>query len=304
MDTRAPRCDSLLPTPYSPLPKLKICGLFREADAEAVNEAAPDYAGFVFAESRRRVTPAQAARLRKRLRPAIETVGVFVDAPAEEIAALYRDGVIGVAQLHGGEDAAYIARLKALSSQAGGGPIPVIKAVKGAALTRLAEQAAQRDGAADAGVCATLAAADFLLFDSGAGSGTAFDWDLLPALAAGLEAGGIAKKWFLAGGISTRNIEAAVQCCVSRGAFGIDVSSGVETGGVKDREKMLAIANAVRRLAGRHTSPPGRLSNRSLDILFLDGIGYEHENGGNSIVYYQAASWSGSSAGGPAALLS
>ena len=112
------------------MPKIKICGLFREADMDFANEAGPDFTGFVFAESRRRVSPVQAARLRSRLREGIIPVGVFVDSPAEEIAALYRDGLIGMAQLHGGEDAAYIRRLKTLSASGGAAPVPVIKVLR------------------------------------------------------------------------------------------------------------------------------------------------------------------------------
>jgi phosphoribosylanthranilate isomerase len=88
--------------------KIKICGLFRDCDIEYVNEARPDYAGFVFAESRRRVTTGHAGKLRERLAVDIKPVGVFVDAPAEDIAMLYSEGIIAMAQLHGGEDESYI----------------------------------------------------------------------------------------------------------------------------------------------------------------------------------------------------
>ncbi|MDR0598444.1 MAG: phosphoribosylanthranilate isomerase, partial [Treponema sp.] len=81
--------------------KIKICGLFREDDIDFANDAAPDYAGFVFAPSRRQVSPAQAARLRERLRDGVVPVGVFVNAAAALVAALFRDGVVGMAQLHG-----------------------------------------------------------------------------------------------------------------------------------------------------------------------------------------------------------
>jgi phosphoribosylanthranilate isomerase len=84
--------------------KIKICGLVREDDIAYVNEARPDYAGFVFAKSRRQVTTAHAAKLRERLAEGIVPVGVFVDAPPEDIGILYREGVIAIAQLHGHED--------------------------------------------------------------------------------------------------------------------------------------------------------------------------------------------------------
>ena len=97
--------------------KIKICGLFRPCDIDYVNEARPDWCGFIidFPRSHRSVTPDQVRSLRAGLDPAIVPVGVFVDRPAEEAAALLNDGTIQVAQLHGREDAAYIAALRALA---------------------------------------------------------------------------------------------------------------------------------------------------------------------------------------------
>jgi hypothetical protein len=108
--------------------KIKICGLFREEDAAYANEAKPDYAGFVFAESRRKVSPALAARLRRLLDSDIVPVGVFVNASLGDITALYRDGIIDIVQLHGDEDAAYIARLREAGAKGGRGAPPLIKA--------------------------------------------------------------------------------------------------------------------------------------------------------------------------------
>jgi phosphoribosylanthranilate isomerase len=188
--------------------KIKICGLFREDDIRFANEAGPDYAGFVFAPSRRQVSPVQAARLRDRLSGGVAPVGVFVNAAADLIAALSRDGVISIAQLHGNEDAAYRAALREASSA-----LPVIKAVR--TESREAVFEAARTGA------------DYLLLDHGAGgTGEAFDWALL-------EGGGLLASLsvpcFLAGGISVYTIEAAL----AFKPFGIDVSSGAETGGSK-----------------------------------------------------------------------
>ena len=92
--------------------KIKICGLFRPIDIEYVNEALPDYIGFVFAKSKRQVTPEQAGTLRKGLNPQIKAVGVFVNAPMEEVIQLLNNGTIDLAQLHGDEDEEYIKRLK------------------------------------------------------------------------------------------------------------------------------------------------------------------------------------------------
>jgi phosphoribosylanthranilate isomerase len=193
--------------------KIKICGLCREADISFANEALPDYIGFVFAESRRAVSVQTAGALREKLHAAITPVGVFVNAPLELPLSLARSGVIGAVQLHGTEDEAYITRLK---TQTG---VPVIRAVR----------VKSRAGIA----AAETSTADYLLLDSGSGSGNRFDWRII---------GSCAKPYFLAGGIDRANIGDAV----SYRPFGIDVSSGAETDGVKDRAKMLALVNAVR----------------------------------------------------------
>ncbi|MDR1326106.1 MAG: phosphoribosylanthranilate isomerase [Treponema sp.] len=196
--------------------KIKICGLFREEDIDYANEAMPDYVGFVFAPSRRQLTAAQAAALRARLREGITPVGVFVDAPVERIAALYNEGIFALAQLHGHEDAAYLAALKRLC------PAPLIKAVR---ISRDTQHALSMD------------AVDFFLFDNGAGgTGQTFDWGILPDLTACLR-----KPYFLAGGLNGDNITAAL----ALKPFAIDVSSGAETNGVKDRGKMLSLVQQV-----------------------------------------------------------
>lgn len=197
--------------------KIKICGLFREQDIDYANEAMPDYVGFVFAPSRRQLTAPQAAALQARLRQDIAPVGVFVDAPVERIAALYKEGIIALAQLHGNEDAAYLAALRRLC------PAPLIKAVR---IT------------ADAQHVPLMDAADFFLFDNGTGgTGQAFDWSILPELTARLR-----KPYFLAGGLNSTNITAAL----ALKPFAVDVSSGAETNGVKDRAKMLSLVQQVR----------------------------------------------------------
>jgi phosphoribosylanthranilate isomerase len=275
--------------------KIKICGLFREEDIIFANEAAPDFIGFVFAESRRQVSATQAARLRSHLRPDIVPVGVFVNAPAEEIAALYRDGIIAIAQLHGTEDAAYIHRLKTLSVAPGLPPVPVIKTLRfggpnpatqrhpradtepteavkrnrkgreetakdaksndylaGAAPSLLAADYFADTAAADylADAAPSRAVPDYLLFDSGTGSGTPFDWTLLGATHPSPLAH--SPPWFLAGGISLENITRAL----SLHPFALDISSGAETAGFKDREKMIALVNQSRKKA----AAPGQTS--------------------------------------------
>jgi phosphoribosylanthranilate isomerase len=205
--------------------KIKICGLFREQDIEYVNEALPDYAGFVFAESRRKVTEDQALSLRFNLDGRITPVGVFVNAPIEEIASLYRNDIISIAQLHGDEDENYIAQLKEACH------VPVIKVIKWGM------------GNGEWGI----GSADYLLIDSGAGSGKTFDWSSLSSPNSPLPIPS-SLPWFLAGGINLDNIEQAM----ALNPFAIDISSGAETSspsepGLKDREKILQLVNIVRK---------------------------------------------------------
>ena len=202
--------------------RIKICGLFREQDIEYVNEARPDYIGFVFTESKRQVSPAQAESLRSRLMDGIVPIGVFVNAPVAEIAVLYRNGVISIAQLHGSENEEYIAQLKELCN------IPVIKAIV----------IDQQNPAIGRSLFPTPQ--DYYLIDSGAGSGKPFNWELLKQQK-------ITKPWFLAGGINLDNIEQAMEL----NPFAIDISSGAETGGIKDREKILQLTAAVKNYAGK-----------------------------------------------------
>ncbi len=194
--------------------KIKICGLTRMADIAAVNAAKPDYIGFVFTESRRRVAPEQAAALRAVLSPGIVPVGVFVNQPAAEILRLLRAGIISIAQLHGQESDADIRQIQ----RAG---FPVIRAFR-------------VQNAADA-ARALQSPADILLLDSGSGgTGQVFDWSLVPK---------IDRPWFLAGGLSPENVESAAK---TLHPWGMDVSSGAETDGKKDLAKIEAIIRRIR----------------------------------------------------------
>jgi phosphoribosylanthranilate isomerase len=206
--------------------KIKICGLFREQDIDYANEAKPDYVGFVFAESKRRVSAAFAAGLRRRLSGDIIPVGVFVNAPVADIVALYNDNVIAIAQLHGTEDDEYITRLKELSASEGNKPIEVIKTISPLPTPYSPLPSFSTD---------------YYLIDSGAGSGKAFNWELLnsPEINT-LKA---AKPWFLAGGVGLDNIEQALGFT----PYALDISSGAETDGVKDREKIVQLVSMVRK---------------------------------------------------------
>ncbi|MDR2647418.1 MAG: phosphoribosylanthranilate isomerase [Oscillospiraceae bacterium] len=191
--------------------KIKLCGLFRLADIDAANAASPDYVGFVFAPSKRRIDAIQADVFRRRLRGDIPAVGVFVDAEIARIAALYQNGIIQMAQLHGGESDDYLQELKSLCG------IPIIRTVR-MGINRQNHN---------------CGCADYLLLDSGAGTGKTFCWSDIKTPSV---------PWFLAGGISMENISEALR----QGAYAVDVSSGIETNGRKDPQKMLAIVQSAR----------------------------------------------------------
>lgn len=198
--------------------KIKLCGLRTPRDVGFANEAAPDYVGFVFAGSRRRVSPVAAARLRERLAEPIVPVGVFVDEPVDAVAALIADGVIEAAQLHGSEDAAYVAALRARTD------VPLIKA---------ARVRSRADVAAAAALDVDGLLLDAYSPDAAGGTGAGFDWSLI---------GPVAKPFFLAGGLTPDTIAAAA----ATGCAGVDLSSGIETDGVKDKDKMIRAVRAAR----------------------------------------------------------
>jgi phosphoribosylanthranilate isomerase len=195
--------------------KIKICGLMRDIDIAAVNEVRPDFAGFIMSKPFRRcVSPENVKRLRAGLSSDITVVGVFVNETAEHIAKILNAGIIDMAQLHGDEDNEYIEKLRSLTTK------PLIKAFKIRSEQNI--KAAQDTSA------------DLVLLDSGAGSGETFDWRLIKD---------IGRPYLLAGGLSADNASDAVR---RYHPYGVDVSSGVETDGVKDREKIQAFCYAVR----------------------------------------------------------
>ena len=194
---------------------VKICGLCRQQDIAYANEAQPDFAGFVFWEkSRRYVNDELAAQLKKKLDSRIPAVGVFVDESPDKILRLLLDGVIDIAQLHGAETEEEIRWLKEKSGK------PVWKAV---VVKSAADVERWRSSQSD-----------MILFDGGRGEGRVFLWEHLS---------GFDRPFFLAGGMTVEKLES-----VKRNPFlaGIDVSSGVETDGVKDREKMCRFVQQVR----------------------------------------------------------
>ena len=194
---------------------IKFCGLTGECDIDAANELRPEYVGFVFApKSKRYVTPERAAGLKGLLAANIKAVGVFVNDSPYHVAELLNRGVIDIAQLHGSEDAEYIGHLRQLTGK------PIIRAFR----IKTAEDIAE----------AEKCTADHVLLDSGAGTGEVFDWKLIKNMK---------RPYFLAGGLSPDNVKNAVE---QLSPYAVDVSSGIETDGVKDKVKMAAFAAAVR----------------------------------------------------------
>ena len=198
--------------------KIKICGLMRPEDIQYVNEAKPDFAGFVidFPKSRRSVTPRRAHELRQRLSREIAPVGVFVDSPVDTVADLFFSGVIRIAQLHGSEDEDYIAALR--------------RAAPGLTVWRAFRIGAPADLAA-----AEKSSADLVLLDNGQGTGEAFDWSLIRS---------VRRDYILAGGLTPENLPTAVKALHP---WCVDISSGVETDKRKDKSKILAAVSAARK---------------------------------------------------------
>lgn len=199
--------------------KIKICGLSRPIDIGWVNEAQPDYCGFIInvAKSKRNITLSALRSLRSRLDTSIVPVGVFVNEPQDTIISLVRDHTLGAVQLHGSEDETYISDLKKEID------VPVIKAFRVTSPESLRQ--------------AEKSSADLVLLDNGGGgTGLTFDWTLLKNMK---------RPYFLAGGLGPHNLEEAVKTVRP---WGVDMSSGVETDGIKDKEKILAAVAAVRRI--------------------------------------------------------
>ncbi len=196
--------------------KIKICGLTRTEDIDAANTYLPDYIGFVFwPKSKRYVTKEKAKELRKSLNDDIKVVGVFVDEDVDKVAALLNEGVIDLAQLHGHEDEEYIDRLRSLSDK------EIIKAF-----------VIHSDKDIEV---ASRSTADYVLLDAGMGAGETFDWQLLKDFR---------RSFFLAGGLNASNVEEAL---MQLDPYAVDVSSGVETAGIKDEVKIEEFINTVRK---------------------------------------------------------
>lgn len=202
--------------------KVKICGLKRPQDIESVNKFLPDYIGFVFAPSKRQVSLEIAQQLKALLHPSIKTVGVFVNESIEKIVQYEQLGIINIVQLHGDENLVYIKELKKSSS------LPIIKAFRIKDEKSLENQCNLIENSI----------LDSVLLDAFSpvkygGLGESFDWNLLEK---------IQRPYFLAGGIGIDNIDEAL----AHKPYAVDVSSKVETDGMKDERKVRELIEKIR----------------------------------------------------------
>ena len=196
--------------------KIKICGIKRLEDIEIVNRYKPDYIGFVFADSKRKVSHDLAKELMNNLDSDIIPVGVFVDSPQDEILKLFDEGIIEIAQLHGSESEQYILDLKKRTN----GELKIINAIE---MTQEIDLLKYNDSSSD-----------YLLLDSGKGSGKTFDWSLIRK--------DIKKEFFLAGGLNSENVAPAIN---EFNPYAIDLSSSLETDGFKDENKIKEIMEVI-----------------------------------------------------------
>ena len=190
--------------------KVKICGLSTVEAVEATVLAGADYIGFVFAESKRQVSLEQAHELAKLVTGKTKIVGVFVSPSLEDLEQAIGQVPLDMVQIHGTFDEALIPKIS----------VPVIRAIQ------LSDQEAK-----------VTSPADFLLFDAPvAGSGRTFDWDLLKDQT-------IQQDFFIAGGLTVDNVRQARETFQP---YALDVSSGVETDGHKDIEKIKAFIEGAK----------------------------------------------------------
>lgn len=220
------------PTYYTP--KVKMCGISKVETIPAIVDAKPDYMGLVFAPSKRQVTVDQAKILVEELHRGyakkygsdtehdkngtIKTVGVFVNETVENLVTIANEANLDAVQLHGDEDEAFIQSLKERTN------VEVWKAIQ-------IRTAADTEKWIDS-------SADMLLFDAyhkdeRGGTGEVFDWSSLDAFE---------RPFMLAGGIDSTNVARAIRTVRP---YGIDISSGIETNGVKDDEKITAFTKIV-----------------------------------------------------------
>ena len=197
--------------------RIKICGLRRPEDIAAVNEARPDYCGFIveYPKSRRSIDRTTLRELVRGLREKIVPVGVFVNAQKELVAELLEEGTIQIAQLHGQESQEYIQELKVLTEK------PLIQA-----FSIKSKEDVER---------ARESVADYILLDQGSGgTGKVFDWSLVDE---------VGRPYFLAGGLDVENLREAIGLLHP---WAVDLSSSLEIDGMKNAGRICQAVEIVR----------------------------------------------------------
>lgn len=189
-----------------------------EDDAEYVSKVGADFVGFLFAPSKRRIAPVLAKKLAQRVNSNTKIVGVFVNESVENMIEIATYVGLDYIQLHGNESATVAKSL----------PYPIIKAFNIEEVTPFE---------------ITNYPCDYYLIDSpGGGTGETFNWEVLDTL-------GVDKaKLIVAGGLHPNNVDAAIQTICPAG---VDVSSGVETNGVKDQLKISAFMQNSKKVANK-----------------------------------------------------
>lgn len=225
--------------------QIKICGLMRAADVDVINQAKPDFAGFIFAVSRRQLTLTEAADLSARLDPSVKAVGVFSDQSQDDILQAVLGAKLDVVQLHGHEDDAYRSRLRQILTAHNSSHVEIWQMV---AMTKPAREPGDRSAmtsqtreAGEPSVMTTRVQPERWLLDhvipgQRGGTGQAFDWSTAVDLC---------RRYpiMLAGGLHQDNVAEAIHLLHP---LGVDCSSGAETDGKKDPAKILRFCEAVR----------------------------------------------------------
>jgi phosphoribosylanthranilate isomerase len=187
--------------------RVKICGITNKGDAMMISTLGADAIGFVFAESKRRITPEKVKAIIEELPPFITTVGIFMDEQLEEVNRITDFTFLDAVQLHGDESEEYCKKVNR-------------KVIKGIKVTKNDTNESLINKMKNFSVSA-------FILDPGKGSGKTFNWEI---------ANGIKKPIIIAGGLNSLNVSKVIE---KLNPYGVDVSTGVEKDyGIKDKEKV------------------------------------------------------------------
>ncbi|KZX11100.1 tryptophan synthase subunit beta [Methanobrevibacter filiformis] len=247
--------------------KIKICGLRRLEDAEIINKHHPDYVGFVFAESKRKVSFDEAKAIKNLLNTDISVVGVFVDPKIEDIFYLIKNGIIDIIQLHGNENEEFVAKIKEFDNN-----VKIIKSIemRDSRNKNGGNNSVNKEENNKIDIKNTIkrwenSDVDYLLLDSGKGSGEVFDWSLIE---------NIKKPFFLAGGINSENIKKAT----GLKPYAIDLSSGAEENGFKSSKKIAIIMDKLNEMKNMNNGRYGKYGGQYIpEILMSELITLEEQ---------------------------